>query len=127
MPSRNVFDAIVYSTLNASPAGPREKSSVQPTRSNASVPLGASTTPSTEMYSVMTSRPIGFLLSCFAVRTDGPRQTHRICNTEPDGSVSDEGRPRVRGTRRPHQACCRRATRLGQRHDQRAGAALRDV
>src|SRR5919198_6263018 len=50
---------MVSSTLKVSPSGPREKSSVQPTRSNASVPLGASTTPSTEMYSVTTILPMG--------------------------------------------------------------------
>src|SRR3954447_841290 len=49
---------MVSSNLNASPSGPRVKSSVQPTRSNASVPLGASTTPSTEMYSVTTILPM---------------------------------------------------------------------
>jgi GntR family transcriptional regulator/MocR family aminotransferase len=56
---------MVSSTLNFSPSGPREKSSVQPTRSNGSVPLGASTTPSTEMYSVTTILPTCLsLLSC---------------------------------------------------------------
>src|SRR5688572_17812121 len=58
-PSRSASDAIVSSTLNSSPCGPRRKSSIQPTRSKSSVPLGASTTPSTEMYSVTTILPIG--------------------------------------------------------------------
>src|SRR4051812_27566522 len=54
---------MVSSNLNASPSGPRVKSSVQPTRSNGSVPLGASTMPSTEMYSVTTILPMVALLS----------------------------------------------------------------
>src|SRR4029453_11952344 len=56
--SSSASEAIVSSSLNLSPSGPREKASVQPTRSNCSVPLGASTTPSTEMYSVTTILPI---------------------------------------------------------------------
>src|ERR671922_2509157 len=58
-PSSWASEAIVSSTLNWFPSEPREKSSVQPTRSNCSMPLGASTTPSTEMYSVTTSLPMG--------------------------------------------------------------------
>src|SRR6266516_3561639 len=62
-PSSWASEAIVSSTLNWFPSEPREKSSVQPTRSNPSVPLGASTTPSTEMYSVTTSLPMWIPLS----------------------------------------------------------------
>jgi len=57
---------IVSSTLNWSPSGPREKPSAQPTRSNGSAPLGASTTPSTEIYSVTTSLPMGSPLARLA-------------------------------------------------------------
>src|SRR5262249_31441245 len=62
--------AIVSSNLYASPSGPREKSSIQPTRSNASVPLGASTTPSTDTYSVTTILPMVVLLSSLARCSD---------------------------------------------------------
>jgi hypothetical protein len=62
-PSSSASDAIVSSTLNWSPSGPRLKGSVHPTRSKGSVPLGASTTPSTEMYSVTTILPIASLPS----------------------------------------------------------------
>src|SRR4029453_587817 len=85
--SSSASEAIASSSLNLSPSGPREKASVQPTRSNFSVPLGASTTPSTEMYSVTTILPIGFSLRgrldvdwsmraigpASAARTAGPR------------------------------------------------------
>ena len=40
------------------PGSERNQTSVQPTRPKLSVPLGASTTPSTEMYSVTTILPI---------------------------------------------------------------------
>ena len=43
--------------LQLSPSGPREKSSVQPTRSTGSVPLGASTTPSTRCARLRQSFP----------------------------------------------------------------------
>jgi hypothetical protein len=69
-PRSSASEAIVSSNLNASPSGPREKSSVQPTRSNVSVPLGASTTPSTEMYSVMTILPMPGLLSAVVCHYD---------------------------------------------------------
>src|SRR5215471_2395761 len=62
---------MVSSTLNSSPSGPREKSSAQPTRSNGSVPLGASTTPSTEMYSVTTILPTRFSLLSWQVAACG--------------------------------------------------------
>jgi hypothetical protein len=54
---------IVSSSLNVSPSGPRLKASVQPTRSKLSSPLGASTTPSMDMYSVTTILPIFILPS----------------------------------------------------------------
>src|SRR5919108_2225213 len=75
-PSSWASEAIVSSTLNWFPSGPREKSSVQPTRSNCSAPLGASTTPSTEMYSVTTSLPI-----------DSPSED------QPDGRGETDDRP----------------------------------
>jgi hypothetical protein len=57
-PRSRASEAMVSSSLNLSPSGPRPNASVQPTRSKLSDPLGASTTPSTEMYSVTTILPI---------------------------------------------------------------------
>ena len=73
-PSSSASETIVSSTLKASPSGPREKSSVQPTRSKSSVPLGASTTPSTEMYSVTTILPIRSPFSTYSALTSQERR-----------------------------------------------------
>src|SRR3954452_3746456 len=51
-------ECIDSSILNRSPSGPRLNESIQPTRSKLSLPLGASITPSIEMYSVTTMRPM---------------------------------------------------------------------
>src|SRR5437016_5426621 len=51
----------------------------------------------------------------------------QVGNTELNGSVSDDRRPRVRGPRRPDSARRARTARRRQRDDQRARRALRHV
>src|SRR6185437_3038826 len=50
-----------------------------------------------------------------------------VCNNELNGSVSSDGRPRLRGPRRSEPACRARTARRRQRDDQRARRALRHV
>src|SRR5881296_425083 len=59
--------------------------------------------------------------------TSGGGLQRRTCSSEPNGSVFNDHRPRLRGPRRPEPPRCPRTARFGHRDDQRARRALRHV
>src|SRR3954447_3690089 len=112
---------MVSSSLNLLPASPRSISKLQPPYLKSSDPPGSSTTPSSEMNSVMTIFPIG----AFPLEVDDVFNLSVEYNRRRRGHRSAQHH--LRGTRRPDPASHPRSPLRRRRGDgQRAGRAVSD-